>query len=209
MSPKFALALSLIAVTSTIPANAQQAGASADTVVASEPGSAAVMRTMEISAQVVSVDKAARKVSLKGPQGNLFDIIAGDEVRNFDQIKPGQVVVARYVQAIALELLPLRGAKTDIGDVAVHEDTARAEKGQQPAAGKAYEISAIAEVVDVDPGKNTITLKGPLGNVVPLAVRNPEQFKVVKKGDQVSVTYTEAIALSVEPAPNPASTPKN
>ncbi len=29
-----------------------------------------------------------------------------------------------------------------------------------------------------------------------LDVQNPDQFKVVKKGDQVEVTYTEAIALS-------------
>jgi hypothetical protein len=36
-------------------------------------------------------------------------------------------------------------------------------------------------------------------------VRNPDQFKVVKKGDQVEVTYTEALALSVEPAPKPAA----
>jgi hypothetical protein len=40
---------------------------------------------------------------------------------------------------------------------------------------------------------------------VTLAVRNPEQFKVVKKGDQVEVTYTEALALSVEPAPKPTA----
>ena len=35
---------------------------------------------------------------------------------------------------------------------------------------------------------------------VTLDVRNPDQFKVVKVGDEVEVTYTEALALSVEPA---------
>lgn len=38
-------------------------------------------------------------------------------------------------------------------------------------------------------------------------MQNPDQFKVVKKGDQVEVTYTEAVALSVEPAPKPAPRP--
>jgi hypothetical protein len=42
---------------------------------------------------------------------------------------------------------------------------------------------------------------------VTLNVQNPDQFKVVKKGDQVEVTYTEALALSVEPAPKPAAKP--
>jgi len=55
------------------------------------------------------------------------------------------------------------------------------------------------------PTHGTITLKGPRGKVVVLDVRNPEQFKVVKQGDQVEVTYTEALALSVEPAPKPAA----
>jgi len=35
---------------------------------------------------------------------------------------------------------------------------------------------------------------------VTLNVQNPDHFKVVKKGDQVEVTYTEALALAVEPA---------
>jgi propanediol utilization protein len=60
----------------------------------------------------------------------------------------------------------------------------------------------------VDPAKKTITLKGPRGNVVVLDVQNPAQFKVVKKGDQVEVTYTEALALSLETAPKPAAAPK-
>jgi hypothetical protein len=38
-----------------------------------------------------------------------------------------------------------------------------------------------------------------------LDVQNPDQFKVVKKGDKVDVTYTEAVALSVEAAPKPAA----
>jgi hypothetical protein len=35
-------------------------------------------------------------------------------------------------------------------------------------------------------------------------VQNPDQFKVVKVGDDVMVTYTEAVAVSVEPAAKPA-----
>jgi hypothetical protein len=43
---------------------------------------------------------------------------------------------------------------------------------------------------------------------VTLNVRNPDQFKVVKKGDHVEVTYTEALALSVEPTPKAATAKK-
>jgi hypothetical protein len=67
-----------------------------------------------------------------------------------------------------------------------------------------HQITAIAEVTDVNPQKAQITLKGPRGNIVELDVRNPDQFKVVKEGDQVDVTYTEAMAVSVEPASGPS-----
>ena len=60
-------------------------------------------------------------------------------------------------------------------------------------------MTVIADVVALDAQKNQITLKGPHGDVVTLDVRNPDQFKVLKVGDQIEVTYTEALALSVEP----------
>jgi hypothetical protein len=67
------------------------------------------------------------------------------------------------------------------------------------------QVTVLADVIGVDPKKKTITLRGPKGNVVTLDVHNPDQFKVVKKGDQVEATYTEAVAVSVEPAPKPAA----
>ena len=144
-------------------------------------------------------------MTLKGPKGNVVDIVAGDEVKNFDQIKLGDFVVARYAEALTLEL---RKTKVKAGEPTVREEAARAKPGERPAVAGAREVTAIADVIGVDPKKSTITLKGPRGNVVTLDVKNPDQFKVVKKGDQVEVTYTEALALSVEPAPKPASAKK-
>lgn len=45
-----------------------------------------------------------------------------------------------------------------------------------------------------------ITLKGPKGNTVDMVVEDPKQFADIKKGDQVQAVYTEALAISVEPA---------
>lgn len=197
--------LALIAAIFAATAFAQKPEAKGGAVITSEPGKATAVRAAQISAQVVSIDKATRTVTLKGPQGNVVDIVAGDEVRNFDQIKLGDFVVVRYAQALTLELRKVKGAA---GDVTVREDAARAKPGERPAAAGVREVTAIATVTAVDPKKSTITLKGPRGNVLTLDVQNPDQFKVVKKGDQVDVTYTEAVALSVEPAPKPAAKKK-
>ena len=37
-----------------------------------------------------------------------------------------------------------------------------------------------------------------------LAVPDPGQLKLVNKGDQVQAAYTEAVAITVEPAAKPA-----
>ncbi len=202
MKVKSKIALALIASALAATTLAQPTGPTAGAVVASEPGKAVVASAVEVSAQVVGIDKATRTVKLKGPKGNVVDIVAGDEVRNFDQIKVGDLVVARYVEALTLEL---KKTKVAAGDVKVREEAAKAKAGERPAAAGARQVTVVADVVAVDPVKSTITLKGPKGKVVTLNVQNPEQFKVVKKGDQVEATYTEALALSVEPAPKAAA----
>jgi len=202
---KSALAVGLIAIGVAGGALAQQPGAAGGTVVTSEPGKAEVVSAVKISAQVVGIDKATRTVTLKGAKGRILDVVAGDEVKNFDQIKVGDQVVARYIESLSLELTK---AKPSGADVITTEAAARAQPGERPAVAGAREVTALAEVTAVDPKKSTIMLKGPRGNSVTLNVHNPDHFKVVKKGDHVRVTYTEALALSVEPAPKPTAAKK-
>ena len=196
------VALALVAAAFAATAFAQKPEGAAGAVVTSEPGKASIVEAAKMSAQVVGIDKATRTVTLKGPKGNVLDVVAGDEVKNFDQIKLGDFVVARYVQALTLELAK---TKAGIREGAEKDAVVRAQPGERPAGAAARQVTVLADVIGVDPKKRTITLKGPKGNVVALDVQNPDQFKVVKKGDQVAVTYTEALALSVEPAPKPAA----
>jgi len=171
------------------------------TIVASEPGRATAVRTAEVSAQVVSIDKKTRTVGLKGPNGKVAEVVAGDDVKNFDQIKIGDFVFVRFLQSLALELQKTKQTATGIS---VSETAVKAEPGQRPGVGAAREVTALAKVTAVDRKASTISLTGPRGNTVTLDVQNPDQFKVVKVGDQVLVTYTEALAISVEPGKAPA-----
>ncbi len=202
MTVKSTLAFVMFATVLAAPALAQQPGATGAAAVISEPGKATAARTVEVSAQVVGIDKATRTLTLKGSKGEVVDVVASDEVKRFDEIKVGDSIVARYIEALTLELKKTRVAA---GDVKVREELARSKPGEQPAGLGARQISAIADVVAVDPAKSTITIKGPSGNLTTLNVQNPDQFKVVKKGDQIEVTYTQALALSLEPAPPAAA----
>jgi hypothetical protein len=184
------------------PAFGQKPAATGGTTIVSEPGRAVMAREAKLTAQIVGIDKATRTVTLKGPKGSVVDIVAGDDVKNFDQLKLGDFVVAHYMQALSLEL---RKTKGEARGMTEREAAVRAQPGERPGGAVARQVTALADVIDVSPKNKTITLKGPRGNVVTLDVHNPDQFKVVKKGDQVEVVYTEALALSVEPAPKPAA----
>jgi len=77
---------------------------------------------------------------------------------------------------------------------------AQAAPGAKPGAGGARQITILADVVKVDTKTHLVTLRGPGGNSVDLHVEDPEQLKNIKKGDQVEAVYTEAVAVTVEPA---------
>ncbi len=200
------IALALIAATLSPAAIAQKPAATGDAVLVSEPGKAALMQTVQVSAEVIGIEKATRTLTLKGPKGEVVDLVASDEVKNFDQIKLGDRVITRYIEALTLELQKPGTAASDA--VTVRKDAARAKPGERPAVAGARQVSALVKVVAVDPKASTIRVKGPKGNETTLNVQNPDQFKVVKKGDLIEVTYTEAIALSVEPAAKPAEAKK-
>jgi hypothetical protein len=173
------------------PAQPQVSGA-----VGTAPGAAMAVATVTVSATVEAVDKATRTVSLKGPKGNVVDVVAGEEVRNFDQIKKGDTLTVKYAEALTLEL------KKD-GKVVGRSETEslkRAQPGQKPGGVARRDVQITAEVVNVDTAGKTISLKGPRGNVVDLNVQDPEQLKLVKKGDKVDATYTQALAISMEAA---------
>ena len=74
------------------------------TMTKSEPGKVSVADSVKATATVTAVDKATRLITLQGQDGNSFVVQAGPEVKNFDQIKSGDLVVVQYVQALTLEL---------------------------------------------------------------------------------------------------------
>jgi Cu/Ag efflux protein CusF len=191
-----ALTATALAV-ATLPAFAQNAPApQAAVVAASAPGTATIAAAATVSATVTAIDKATRQVTLKGPKGNLNSVTAGPEVRNFDQIKVGDVVTVRYMEALTLTL------KKDGKELRSMTETpaaARAPAGERPAGVVANQTEVTANVTALDPKTQTVTLRGPT-RTVELKVPDAGQFKLIKVGDQIQATFTEALALSVEPA---------
>jgi hypothetical protein len=179
------------------PAQAQQApAAQSATMVASAPGTGTVTSAVKMSARVEAIDKAQRQLTLKGPKGNVRTLTAGPDVRNFDQINVGDMVVVRYVEELTLTLK--KDGKELRSNTEV-TDGARSKAGEKPAGVVGRQVEVTADVIATNAKTQTLTLKGP-NRTVELKVPDPKQFKMVKVGDQIQAVYTEALALSVEAA---------
>lgn len=69
------------------------------------PGGLAV-KTTEVTATVEEIDLPNREVTLKGPEGNTVELKVDDRVKNLDQVKKGDQVVARFTEAVAVSMKP-------------------------------------------------------------------------------------------------------
>jgi hypothetical protein len=180
-----------------VPSAQAQTSPSVKGAVTTAPGMAAGAVTADLTGTVVAIDPANHTVSLKRANGDVSEFAVGDQVRNFDQIKIGDVVRAHYSQAVALELK--EGAPADAGPPKVENIVSPPPPpGAKPGGAVARKITATADVIAVDPARGLVRLRGPEGKEVDLNVQDPMQLKNVKKGDHVKVTYIEALAISVE-----------
>jgi hypothetical protein len=158
-----------------------------------------VERTKETAATVEAVDLAERQVTLKGPDGKVFTLHAGDDVRNLAQVEVGDQVVIRYREAIAAELA--KPGEAGVGGVSAQ--ATRAPAGAKPGAEVAQEVKATVRIDALDLSTHTVAFSGPGGAQQTIAVQDPgmqDFLKTLKVGDEVEITYTEALAISVEPA---------
>ena len=152
-------------------------------------------------AKVTAINAAKRDVTLVGAAGNTVVVRAGEDVRNFDKIKVGDTVVAKYYSSLLLVLSPA-GVTTPDDMVAAAAD--RAAKGQVPAGAVATRTIVTGTVVGVDPGAHTISLVDPSGGLVrTFDVTDPQRqarLKDVKVGDSLTAISTEAFAVALDPA---------
>ena len=148
---------------------------------------------VKAEAEVIGIDKKTRTLTLKGEDGNVFDVVVGKEAKNFKQIKVGDRVVAEHMEALAMELKKGGGLRETV-EKDINET---AKPGQKPGAIRGREIDFVADVMSVDAKASTVTILGASGRRYVLKVKDPKIMAEIKEGDQVKGTYVVATGIVV------------
>ena len=150
-----------------------------------------------MSAKVTDIDREKRQITLKGSEGKERTLKVDKAVERFDEIEVGDEVKAEYYASLAAEVREATAAEKSapLADITVH---GKADRDEAPAAGALNMTRAVTTVEKLDPAKKEMTIKGPRGKSVDVAVKNPATFEKVKVGDTIVITFTEALAISLE-----------
>jgi Cu/Ag efflux protein CusF len=144
-------------------------------------------------ATITSVDLKKREVGLKWEDGHTSTFVAGDEVKNLDQVKKGDQVTTTYKESLAYEVK--KGGTAS--DVKTSASLKQNERGQVPAGVWSQVSTWTAEIAAIDPAIPQVTLKGSGGKTRTIKVDDPKKLEGVKVGDTVQVTWVETVDIQL------------
>lgn len=149
-----------------------------------------------VKARVDSIDKTTRRIVMTGPEGRSMSVVAGPDVRNFDQIMVGDTVVLKHFQALAVDLIKRPGSD-GIREMVQREGVMVSPQGGMPGAMAGRETVIIANVWSVDKKRQIVTLRGAREGLREFKVKDPARLAAVQVGDQVELKYVDAVAVGV------------
>jgi hypothetical protein len=142
------------------------------------------------TATIVRIDKSARKLTLLGPEGQTFDVKAGPNV-DLDSLRIGDRANATYYEevAVAINRHPRGGP---------HVATRTVQRGGVTA----KQATVTARILGVDVADDTVLVRMPDGRLHTVKVADPAlqaELPKIRAGEDVDLTYTQAVATDIEP----------
>jgi uncharacterized lipoprotein YajG len=168
-------------------------------VPASPPEPLKISSTVQVSATVTKIDAATRTLTLKTDAGEEIPLEASAAVRNLPQVKVGDRVTVSYFEALGAQMRKPGDSTEATVDLGAGRTGAGARPGGVVASVKTIPVT----IVSVDAAANTVKFYAADKQVRTLTVKRPEAKAYIAKlkaGDEVIVTYAEAVAVEVKPA---------
>jgi Cu/Ag efflux protein CusF len=179
------------AQSTTTSAPAEKAPAPAEKPPVRGKGEASVTK---VRGTVEAIDKDAGTVTLKGPKRSIT--IEVNDKSKLDQIKVGDPVVAAYIEAVAWRVM--KAGSGAAPGVSTTETRVSSKPGETPAGAIGREVTATVTITAIDKKAHTVTVKGPRGGTETIKAKDPKNLEGLKVGDMVEITYTQALAVSLD-----------
>jgi hypothetical protein len=160
----------------------------------------------ESTAIVKAVDLKKRTVTLETATDKNLVLEVGEQVKKLDQVKVGDTVKTTYYESIAVRPMKVKTAPS----TTVEEALVRDKESVKPAGAVGRQVTVVATIDRILDDGNGVTLKGADGTTSDVKVRDPENVAKLRKGeikvgDSVEITFTKALAISVDKAETPKS----
>ncbi len=154
-------------------------------------------QTQTTTAVVESINHTTREVVLRRADGEMLSFVAGDEVRNLDQVENGDVVTALIEESLSVEVMANDGLEPEAAEA---ETLVRTDEGEMPGVAAMDTTIITATVESINLEANTFKLKGPDGAIREYAARNPDNLRRAAVGDLVVITAVTTVAVAVDHA---------
>jgi Cu/Ag efflux protein CusF len=144
---------------------------------------------------VMAIDFQGRLVTLKDKDGYTETVYAGPEVQRFDALKVGDKVTFRYHESV---VYAIQKPGTTPQPVAGGDVVASRSPGSKPGGTVSRQMTATVTVEAIDLKIPSVTILMADGSRSSFKVENKKNLDGVKAGDRVQITYTQALAVSVQ-----------
>jgi len=150
--------------------------------------------TRDLTATIEAIDSSNRSLSVKKPDGTYEVFYVPETFRQFETLKIGDKVTAKYYENMVLTLKAP-------GSPDINKSAGGVVRSENKSAGTvSHQRMITATITAIDPKAPSITFSGPNGWKYSSRVEDKNALSKVKVGDKVDITWTEAMVLSLERA---------
>lgn len=154
-----------------------------------------VTDSTERTATIEAIDHTSRAITLKTKDGQTETMVAGPEVKRFNELKVGDTLTFRYYESTAFSIRK----PGDKAPAPVNTDpTMTRGTGAKPSGTLSQQANATVVVKAIDLAVPSVTVLTDENKLVTMKVADKKNLEGLKVGDKVDITYTEALMISVK-----------
>jgi hypothetical protein len=148
---------------------------------------------VNVQAKVVAINPDTREVSLITDTGVPFSLTVGPEAINFDQLKVGDLVLARATQTLAIFV----GDEVDETEDGIAAVAIGTPEGEKPGLLGAQSVQVTGTVIAIDIENRTATLEFADGSTRTQRVRDDVKLEEHHVGEKIVIQIDATVAVEV------------